>query len=439
MKTTLLELDKDSLRAHWAEYSADQQETAFFQLPRAEAEELFMRLPAYDQYGLFKMLPRTEQRSWLRLLPMDDTVDLLQEMEDDEREAALLLLTGQARREVLGLLAYKADEAGGLMTPEYVRLRPEMSVGEAFRYLRAQSDTAAETIYYAYVLDNEQKLQGAVSFRDLILAQPKKTIAEIMETNLVTVTEDLDREDVAMVFSHHDLMAVPVVDSAGRMKGIVTYDDIGTVAQQEATEDMQKAGGMEALDAPYFNVTFWEMIKKRAGWLAVLFVGEMFTASAMGYFEDKIEKAVVLALFIPLIISSGGNSGSQASTLIIRALALQEIRLRDWWRVFGREIAVGLFLGIILATIGAIRIYAWQQIGHTYGEHYLSILMTVAFSLVGVVLWGTTTGSMLPFILKKLGFDPASASAPFVATLVDVTGLIIYFSVASIILKDVFL
>jgi magnesium transporter len=234
-------------------------------------------------------------------------------------------------------------------------------------------------------------------------------------------------------------VAIPVVDSNQRMKGIVTYDDNATVVQIEATEDIQKLGGMEALDAPYFKVDFLSMIKKRAGWLTILFIGEMFTATAMGYYEDQIQKAVVLALFIPLIISSGGNSGSQASTLIIRALALREIRLRDWWRVLIREIASGLTLGAILGTIGLLRITLWQHWSPIYGEHYLLVAFAVSSSLVGVVLWGTTAGSMLPFLLKRLGFDPASASAPFVATLVDVTGLVIYFTLASLILSNTLL
>jgi magnesium transporter len=280
---------------------------------------------------------------------------------------------------------------------------------------------------------------GVVSFRGLLLALPEKTVREIMRTEFISVQEDMDREDLSRLFSQHNLMAIPVLDSSNRMKGIVTYDDIVTVVQKEATEDIQKLGGMEALDVPYFNISFSQMVKKRAGWLTALFLGEMFTASAMGHYQTEIERAVVLALFIPLIISSGGNCGSQASTLIIRSLALREVRLRDWWKVLGREIGTGLFLGGILGIIGLLRVIVWQQWNPIYGEHYFLVALTVMCSLVGVVLWGTMAGSMLPFVLRKMGFDPASASAPFVATLVDVTGLIIYFSVATILLRGTLL
>jgi len=244
----------------------------------------------------------------------------------------------------------------------------------------------------------------------------------------------MDQEALSKLFVEHDFLAIPVVDAAGRMKGIVTVDDIVDVVQEEATEDIQKIGGMEALDAPYLEIGFLDMVRKRGGWLAALFIGEMLTATAMGYFEKEIARAVVLALFVPLIISSGGNSGSQASTLVIRAMALQELRLRDWWRVIRRELAAGLSLGTILASIGLVRILAWQGAFGLYGEHYMLIAITVSLSLIGVVMWGTIIGATLPMVLTRLGFDPASASAPFVATLVDVSGIVIYFTVASLVL-----
>jgi magnesium transporter len=260
-----------------------------------------------------------------------------------------------------------------------------------------------------------------------------------MRTDLVSVSDDMDQEEVSRVFAESDLPAVPVVDRQGRMKGIVTVDDIVDVVAEEATEDIQKFGGVEALGKPYLETPFADMLRKRAGWLAVLFVGEMLTATAMAFFEDEIARAVVLAVFLPLIISSGGNSGSQASTLVVRAMALGEVRLRDWWRVAGREIATGLALGLILAAIGFLRIVVWERIGHVYGEHYLLVALTVAVSLVGVVVVGTMAGSLLPFLLRRLGLDPASASAPFVATLVDVTGVLIYFAAASVILSGALL
>jgi magnesium transporter len=244
----------------------------------------------------------------------------------------------------------------------------------------------------------------------------------------------MDQEAVARLFQQHGFLALPVLDDQGRMKGIVTIDDIVDVVQEEATEDAQKFGGMEALDAPYLQTRFWHMIKKRAGWLAVLFLGEMLTASAMGRFQDQIARAVVLALFVPLIVSGGGNAGSQASTLIIRAMALGEVKLRDWWRIVRRELGAGITLGLILAALGVLRIVAWQGLFHSYGAHYGLVAITVGISLIGVVAWGTLAGSMLPFVLRRFGLDPASASAPFVATLVDVLGLIIYFEVARFVL-----
>lgn len=425
-----------NLSEKWASLKAPERRQHFFSLPKFAAEELFLYLSTEDQVELLVNLPSYEIRSWLRFLPPDDAADFIQKV-GKEREAELLaLLDERTRHEVRGLLAYAQDVAGGLMNPEYVRLRPEMLVSEAIGYLRAQARTRVK-IFYAYVVNARQILEGVISIRDLLLEPSEKSIATIMKRDFVSVHEDMHREKVAHVFSlHSGLMAIPVVDSLGKMKGIVTYDDIAAAIEKEATRDIHKFGGMEALDLPYFKVGFLQLIKKRAGWLTVLFIGEMFTATAMGHFEGEIAKAVVLALFVPLIISSGGNSGSQASTLIIRSLALQEIRLRDWWRVFIREIQSGLALGSILGCIGLLRIVLWQQWTPLYGEHYLLVAITVALSLVGVVLWGTISGSMLPFLLRRFGFDPASASAPFVATLVDVTGLIIYFSVASFILKD---
>jgi len=325
-----------------------------------------------------------------------------------------------------------------LMNPRFARLRPDMTADEAISYLRRQAGQV-ETIYYAYALDDSQRLLGVVSFRDLFAADRSKTVRDVMRVNFVSASEQMDQETVARLFTAHHLLAIPVLDSAGRMQGIVTVDDIVDVVQEEASEDIQKVGGMEALDAPYLQIGFWQMVRKRAGWLAILFVGEMLTATAMGYFEREIARAVVLALFVPLIISSGGNSGSQATTLVIRAMAIGEVRLRDWWRIIRRESSAGLVLGSALAMIGMARILVWQAIWKPYGQHYLVVGFTVAFSLMGVVLFGTVAGSMLPFVLRRVGLDPASASAPFVATLVDVTGLVIYFSIASALMRGTLL
>jgi magnesium transporter len=314
-----------------------------------------------------------------------------------------------------------------------------MTVDEAISYLRRDARHREKTVYYVYVVDTDERLLGVVSFRDLIVAPGDKLVKDVMLTEVISAPEDLDQEALSKLFMRHHLLMMPIVDDEGRIKGVVNVNDIVDVVQEEATEDIQKIGGVAALGGPYLQVPLLRMIRNRAGWLAALFLGEMLTATAMGYFEDEIARAVVLALFVPLIISSGGNSGSQATTLVIRAMALGELRIRDWWRVIRREVATGLGLGLILATIGLVRILLWQGLFHAYGEHYFLVALTVAVSLVGVVLWGSVAGSILPFILRGLGFDPASASAPFVATLVDVTGLIIYFTVAVLVLSGTLL
>ncbi len=428
-------LSVDELRDVWPLLAQEDRIQGFLLLPRDEAEEFFFSLSARDQAELFTTLPGREQRSWMRLLPPDDAADLIQAAPTDKREPLLGLLDEPTRREVTALLAYSEDNAGGLMNPRYIRLRPEMTVDEAISYIRKQMREQPRTIYYGYVLDAEQHLLGVVSFRELFTATVRTRVAEIMRRQVTTIPEQMDQETVSHLFSDSHLVALPVVDGENHMKGIVTVDDVVDVVREEATEDMQKVGGVEALDAPYLQIEMRRMIRKRVGWLSVLFLGEMLTASAMGFFEKEIAKAVVLALFIPLIISSGGNSGSQATTLVIRAMALGEVRLRDWFRVIRREFLAGIGLGLVLATIGFLRIVTWEMLFHTYGPQYLSVATTVSFSLVGVVLWGTMAGSMLPFILRRLNFDPASASAPFVATLVDVSGLVIYFTVAAVILR----
>ncbi|TAK29025.1 MAG: magnesium transporter [Myxococcaceae bacterium] len=432
-------LTGDELRDAWAVLSSIERLEGFQHLDRSEADEFFLGLSTHEQASMLRSMRSGERRLWLRLLAPDDAADLVQELPEDERPAFLGQLDDVSRREVAALMAYAEDAAGGLMSPRFARLRPEMTVDEAIRYLRRQAREQLETIYYAYVLDQEQRIRGVVTFRDLFTAPGSKPLAEVMHTAVISVPDTMDQEAVARVIAEHDLNALPVVDADGRMKGIVTVDDIVDVVQHEATEDIQKLGGMEALDTPYMETGFGAMVKKRGGWLAALFVGEMLTASAMAHYEHEIARAVVLTLFIPLIISSGGNSGSQATTLIIRAMALGEITGRDWWLIVRREIAAGLALGAILASIGFVRVLVWQSLFHPYGPAYVRIGITVAFSLIGVVSWGTIAGSMLPFIVKRFGFDPATASAPFVATLVDVAGLIIYFNVAQVLLRGTLL
>jgi magnesium transporter len=384
-------------------------------------------------------MPKDHKRHTLRLLAPDDLPDLLQSDEPEPREDLMVALDPLTRREVTALLAYEEDEAGGLMNPRFARVRPDMSVDEALKYLRRQAEGRLETMRYVYVLGPEQRLLGVVSLRQLFMAPSQSRVSDIMRTNLVCADENLDQEELRQLFSRSALMAVPVIDDEHRMKGIVTVDDIVEVVEEEATEDIQRLGGTEVLDAPYLRVNLFEMIRKRAGWLVILFIGEMLTATAMAYYEQEIAKAVVLALFIPLIISSGGNSGSQASTLVVRAMALNEVHMRDWWRIFRREIVVGSMLGAILGGIGFLRIVFWPTRAVVYGEHYVKIGLTVAVSLIGVVLWGSLSGSMLPFVLRRFKLDPAVASAPFVATLVDVFGVVIYFTVASIFLRGTLL
>ena len=424
----------EDLRNLWRILSPDERLEGFRLLPHDDAEEFFLGLGSADLASLLLELPRNERRAWMRLLPPDDSADLIQQVPDAEREGLLALLDDATRHEVTALLAYAQDAAGGLMNPRYARLRPEMTVDEAIGYLRRQARTNLELLSYLYAIDADQRLLGVVSFRELFAARPERTVREVMRRDLVTVRDDQDQEEVSQILAQHDLIALPVVDRDGRMKGIVTVDDIVDVVQAEATEDIQKLGGMEAMEEPYLEIAFGRMLRRRGGWLSVLFVGELLTASAMAYFEDELMRAIVLSLFVPLIISSGGNSGSQASTLVVRAMSLDEVRLRDWWRVVQREIGAGLALGALLGALGFIRVVLWQAIWPDYGEHALLLGATVGISLLGVVMFGTITGWLLPFLFRRLGFDPASASAPFVATLVDVSGLLIYFGTASLIL-----
>lgn len=429
----------EALLQTWQYLSGEERASRFRALSQDQAEELIFALKAREQADLLTELTRAERRLWIRFLPPDDAADLIQEADESVKREFLDLLDPSSRVEVTGLLSYREDEAGGLMNPRFARVRPDMLVAEAIRYVRKQALSAVNPVNYVYVLDSQQKLLGVMSLRQLFLAPAESKISEVMETDLVKVPDEMDQEAVSQIFSQHRYNALPVVDSEDRMQGIVTLDDILDVSREEATEDIQKLGGTEALDAPYPSVPLTQMIRKRASWLMILFVGEMFTASAMAHFQDEVSKAVVLALFIPLIISSGGNSGSQATTLIIRALALEELRLQDWWRVLMREILSGLSLGVILAAIGFTRIALWPNIWpayrEIYTEHYLILGAAVSVSLIGVVLFGSVVGAMLPFLLRRLKLDPASASAPLVATLVDVTGLVIYFQTCFFILK----
>jgi len=442
IQRTLIEVDE--LQDAWWLLSPGERAESFRMLDAAAAGDFFVGLDLQAQADLISLLRPEERRIWLRVLAPDDAADLIQEFDEEEGNELLSLIDEATRRELTALLAYAADQAGGLMSSRFARLRPEITVDAAISYLRKQVIAGAdvETIYYAYVLERDQRLAGIVSFRDLFGAPGTRQVREVMQTEMVSVPEEMDQEEVARLFAEHDLIALPVVDLAGRMVGIVTVDDIVDVVEEEATEDAHKFGGLEALEDPYLRTTFLALIGKRAPWLVILFFGGMFTAFAVQRFEDTLAILTFLMLFMPLIIASGGNSGSQASTLVIRAMATDEVSLSDWARVARREIGMGLTLGALLGTIGFILAFSLISFFPPVGTEdlgfstILRIASAVAVSLLGVVLFGSMTGSMLPFVLRRVGFDPASASAPLVATLVDVTGLMIYFGTATLLLQD---
>jgi magnesium transporter len=375
-------------------------------------------------------------------LPADDRTDFLEELPKAAIRDLIKLLDPEERKITLSLLGYPEDSVGRLMTPDYVYVYQHNTVQDTFDTIRKHAKNS-ETIDVIYVINEQGELIDDIRIRDVILASPEKTMEEIVDGRIVSLNVQDDQEHASQVFKMNNRVALPVVDDNNILLGIVTIDDMLWVANEEFSEDMQKMGGTEALNEPYLDIPFFTLIKKRAGWLVLLFFGELFTATAMAYFSDELSKALILSIFVPLIISSGGNSGSQASTLIIQAMAVGEVYIEDWWRVMRREILSGLTLGGILGFIGYFRIALWHQlmsrgvIEDIYGEHWSLIGLTVGFSLMGVVLWGTLTGSMLPLVLKKLGADPAVSSAPFVATLVDVTGLIIYFSMAWVFLHGI--
>lgn len=406
------------------------------------AASVFKILDISQQKDIVKELPSAKTAELLNELPADDRTDFLEELPKAAIRDLIKLLDPEERKITLSLLGYPEDSVGRLMTPDYVYVYQQNTVQDAFETIRKHAKNS-ETIDVIYVINEQGQLMDDIRIRDVILASPEKTMGEIVDGRVVSLKVQDDQEHASQVFKMNNRVALPVVDDNNILLGIVTIDDMLWVANEEFSEDMQKMGGTEALNEPYLDIPFFTLIQKRAGWLVLLFFGELLTASAMAYFSDELSKALVLSIFVPLIISSGGNSGSQASTLIIQAMAVGEVHINDWWRVMRREILSGLTLGGILGFIGYFRIALWHQLmsrgvmQDIYGEHWSLIGFTVGFSLVGVVLWGTLTGSMLPLVLKRLGADPAVSSAPFVATLVDVTGLIIYFSMAWVFLSGI--
>jgi magnesium transporter len=431
--------------------------------PRADVAEVIVDLPADDRVIIFRVLPAAlaadvfeyleveAQQELLRSMAKEQVVAILNEMSPDDRTALLeempsaaarqliQLLTPEERRIARSLLGYPEGSVGRLMTPDFVSVREHWTVKEVLDYVREHGQDS-ETLNFLYVVDERGRLIDDLRIRNFLLRPLDTLVDEIMDRNYGHLTVNQTQEEALQVFRKYDRAALPVVDSNGVLVGIVTQDDMLDVAEEEATEDIQKIGGMEALDEPYTTISLPRMVRKRASWLIILFLGEMLTATAMQGYNSEIEKAAILAMFLPLIISSGGNSGSQATTLVIRAMAVGELKLRDWFRVVQRELQSGVLLGLILGAIGFIRIALWQELHiFNYGRYHWLVAMTVAVALVGVVLWGSMAGAMLPFLLKRFGLDPATASAPAVATLVDVTGLLIYFNVALFVLRGTML
>jgi magnesium transporter len=434
------------LRAELLRWQLQNLAAALVTVPLGDQVRVLAALPTRAAAATFEYLPASAQTALSVAMPHDDLAALLNDMAPDDRtlflstlpeqasERLLTLLNDEERGEAEMLLQYPAESVGRLMTPHYVAVPEGWTIQEVLDYVRAHGEDK-ETLNVIYVIDERGTLIDDLRIRQLLLVPADRRIAAIMDRRYVALRATDDQATAIDVFRKEDRTALPVVDAAGRLIGIVTVDDVLDAAQELATREFQRFGGSEALDEPYMQISLTRMVRKRAGWLVFLFLGEMLTATAMGFFEQEIARAVVLALFVPLIISSGGNSGSQASTLVIRALAVGEVSLRDWWRVMRREVVSGLALGSILGTIGFLRISIWSTFSDLYGPHWLLVAVTVALALVGVVLWGTLVGSLLPFLLRRLGFDPATSSAPFVATLVDVTGLVIYFSVGLVILR----
>ena len=402
------------------------------------AVNVFRILDFPTQEKIIKKLPGEKLAQLINLLPPDDRTSLFSELKGDAVKKLIILLPAKDRVEALSLLGYKEDSVGRLMTPDYIAVKTDWTVKRVLEHIRKYGKDS-ETIDVIYVIDESGILLDDIRIREILLANPEVPVGELTDNRSIALNANDPQEEAINVFRMNNRVALPVTDDNHVLLGIVTVDDILWIANEEYTEDMHKIGGTQALDEPYLDMPIFGLFKRRIGWLVVLFLGEMLTATAMAHFEADIAKAVVLAMFVPLIISSGGNSGSQASTLIIQAMALGEITIGDWWRVMRRELISGLMLGVVLGTIGFLRIFTWTLFSDLYGPHWALLGVTVGVALVGVVLWGSLAGSMLPLLLKKLGADPATSSAPFVATLVDVTGLIIYFSVAVMFLEGVLL
>jgi magnesium transporter len=438
LRKALTTLPLDSVAEIFTDMAPQDAAVLFRLMPRDVAADIFEYMPVEAQEALMRSLGREQVAAVLNEMDPDDRTALLEELPGPVTQRLLMLLSPEERRIATELLGYPEESVGRIMTPDYVAVREGWTVGEVLDHIR-RVGRDKETLNYIYVVDTQGRLIDEIRLREIILSPTATPLAQLMDRQYTALNVTDDQEEAVELFGRMDRTALPVVDSVGHLVGIVTVDDVLDVAQEEATEDMQKMAAVETLEAPYLRTGFFTLFRKRAIWLSVLFVGEMLTATAMGFFEEEISQAVVLTLFIPLIISSGGNSGGQATSLIIRSLAIHEINTKDWWRVLVREIGSGLALGLVLGLIAMIRIVLWPGTEDRYGPHYVMIGWTVALSLVGVVMYGTLIGSMLPLLLRKLGLDPAVSSTPFVATLVDVFGIVIYFSIASLLLRGTLL
>lgn len=434
MNTNEVMFNPADIAERLSELHADERLLAFLKVPKEYKAEVFSHLDPSFQEETIRRIGSEEVSEILNAMTPDDRTALFEDFPDELIKYSINHLNNQERRIALKLLGYDVNSIARLMTPYYIQIRKEWSVKRCLEQIK-RVGKKVETMNHLYVVDEKNRLIDDLTIGSLLLADEDTLVSELTDNQFVAITTTTSKEDAVTYFEKYDRSALPIVTEAGVLVGIVTIDDILDQIEQQNTEDIQKFGGMEALDVSYTQTSIFEMVKKRGFWLIVLFFSEMLTASAMGHFEDEIAKAVVLALFVPLIISSGGNTGSQAATLIIRAMALQEVGLKDWWYVMKKEIITGTLLGTILGAIGFLRIGIWHSIGLIdYGPHWLFVGFSIGVSLILVVLWGTISGSMVPFILKRMNLDPATSSAPFVATLVDVTGLIIYFSVAGLLL-----
>jgi len=428
VRDALNDLEPPDVAEAIEELGLEDRAVVFRLLRRAQAAEVFEYLPPDAQEELIKAMAQEQVASILNDMSPDDRTQLLEELPAAVTKQALGLLNAEERQIARQLLGYPEDSVGRLMTPDFIAVHKAWTVQSSMDHIR-QTGHDSETVNVITVVDDQGKLIDTLRMRQMIFADPQARIGDIIDANFIALKATDDQEDAVQVFKEYDRVAVPVTDSNGILLGIVTVDDVLDVAEEEATEDIQKIGGVEALEHPYMQVGFWKMIRKRGGWLMFLFLGQLLTLNAMGLFADQMAEMVVLVMFVPLIISSGGNSGSQAATLVIRALALEEVEPRDWWKIMRREIMFGLSLGLLLSGIGFVRIAVGE-----FGGQWMTLSLVVGLALICVVLWGVLLGSMLPLILSGLGIDPATSSTPFVATIADVTGLVIYLALAAAIL-----